>query len=104
MQVEIVPRGVAQRLNLAFISAFAGDFVRSEKEAHAALEISPKAAQGYLLLAEAQLGQGQTRSAEDNYHQLGKCGALGASTAAGGLADLAAYQGNYVEVARILTQ
>jgi tetratricopeptide (TPR) repeat protein len=31
-------------------------------------------------------------------------GALGASTAADGLADLAAYQGNYAEAARILTQ
>jgi tetratricopeptide (TPR) repeat protein/predicted Ser/Thr protein kinase len=102
--VEIVPRGVGQRLNLAFIEAFAGDFVTSEKEARAALEISPTAAQGYLVLAEAQIGQGQIKEAADSYHHLEKFGALGTSTAADGLADLAAYQGNYAEAARILTQ
>ena len=101
--VEIVPRGVSQRMNLAFIEAFSGDFVASEKEARAALEISPTATQGYLVLAEAKLGQGQVNEAADNYHQLDKSGALGASIAADGLADLAAYQGNYSEAAHILT-
>lgn len=102
--VEIVPRGVGQRLNLAFISAFAGNFAASEKEARAALEISPSAAQGYLVLAEAQLGEGQMDKASASYHQLEKFGALGSSTAADGLADLAAYQGKYADAARILTQ
>ncbi len=102
--VEIVPRGVGPRLTLAFIAAFASDFSRSEKEARAALEISSSAAQGYLVLAEAKLGQGQIKDAADNYHLLEKSGASGTSTAADGLADLAAYQGNYAEAARILTQ
>ncbi len=39
--VEIVPKGVGQRLNLAFISSFAGDFAASEKEARTALAINP---------------------------------------------------------------
>ena len=99
--VEIVPKGVGQRLNLAFIAAFAGDFAMSEKEARAAFEISPTTSQGYLVLAEAKTGQGQVKEAADSYHQLEKSGA---STAADGLADLAAYQGNYAEAARILTQ
>jgi serine/threonine protein kinase/tetratricopeptide (TPR) repeat protein len=102
--VEITPRGATQRLNLGFISAFASDFSESEKQARAALEISPKAAQGYLVLAEAQLGQGQLQQAAESYHKLATFGALGASTAADGLADLAAYQGNYAEAARILTE
>ncbi len=102
--VEIVPKGVGQRLNLAFISAFAGDFAASEKEARTALAISPSAAQGYLVLAEAQLGQGQIEKADGEYRQLEKFGPLGASTAAAGLADLAAYQGKYAEAARILAQ
>ena len=102
--VEIVPKGVGQRLNLAFISVFAGDFAAGEKEAHTALEISPSAAQGYLVLAEANLGQGQIEKAADSYHQLEKFGPLGASTATAGLADLAAYQGKYADAALILSQ
>jgi tetratricopeptide (TPR) repeat protein/predicted Ser/Thr protein kinase len=102
--VEIVPKGVSQRLNLAFIDTFAGDFATSEKEAHTALEISPAAAQGYLVLAEAQLGQGQVKEAADSYHHLETFGALGKSIAADGLGDLAAYQGNYADAVRILSQ
>jgi len=102
--VQIVPKGVGQRLNLSFISSFAGEFSAGEKEARAALEINPSAAQGYLVLAEALLGQGETEKAADAYHQLEKFGPLGASTAIAGLADLAAYQGKYAEAARILEQ
>jgi tetratricopeptide (TPR) repeat protein/predicted Ser/Thr protein kinase len=102
--VEIVPKGVGPRLNLAFISSFAGDFMAAEKEARTALEISPTAAQGYFALAEAQLGQGQVDKAGESYHQLEKFGALGQSTAADGLADLAAYQGKYADAANILAK
>jgi tetratricopeptide (TPR) repeat protein/predicted Ser/Thr protein kinase len=102
--VEIVPKGVGQRLNLAFISSFAGDFAASEKEATTALAISPSAAQGYLVLAEALLGQGQIENAADAYHHLEKFGPEAASTANAGLADLAAYQGKYAEAARIFAQ
>jgi eukaryotic-like serine/threonine-protein kinase len=102
--VEIVPKGVGQRLNLSFISSFAGDFAAGEKEARAALDINPSAAQGYLVLAEAQLGQGQLEKAAEGYHQLEKFGPLGVSTATAGLADLAAYQGKYAEAVGILAQ
>ena len=102
--VEIVPKGVGQRLNLAFVSSFAGDFAASEKEARTALVISPTAAQGFLVLAEAQLGQGEIDKAAAAYHQLEKFGPVAASTATDGLADLAAYQGKYAEAARILAQ
>jgi eukaryotic-like serine/threonine-protein kinase len=100
--VEIVPRGVAQRLNLSFISSFAGDFAAGEKEARTGLALNPSAAEGFLVLAEAQLGEGQIYKATDSYHQLEKIGALPASTAAAGLADLAAYQGEYAEAETIL--
>ena len=102
--VQIVPKGAGQRLNLAFIEAFAGDFATSEKEARAALDISPGVAQAYLVLAEAQLGQGRVKESADSYHHLGTMGASSTSTAADGLADLAAYQGKYGEAAGILTQ
>jgi serine/threonine protein kinase/tetratricopeptide (TPR) repeat protein len=102
--VKIVPRGVGQLLNLAFISAFAGDFVASEREARTALTINPKAAQAFLVLAEAQLGEGQADKAAQAYHQLEGFGPAASSTAAVGLADLAAYQGKYADAARILAQ
>ena len=56
--VEIVPKGVAQRLNLSFISSFAGDFAAGEKAARAGLAINPSAAQGFLVLAEAATWRG----------------------------------------------
>ena len=95
-------RGVAQRLNLSFISSFAGDFAAGEKAARAGLAINPSAAQGFLVLAEAELGEGEIDKATESYHQLEKIGPLPASTATAGLADLAAYQGKYAEAATIL--
>lgn len=101
--VQIVPKGVGQRLNLAFISAFAGDFAGSEKEARTALSINPSAAQAYLVLAEAQIGQGQIDNAAASYRKLGSFGPVAQSTATAGLADLSAYQGKYADAARILS-
>jgi tetratricopeptide (TPR) repeat protein len=95
---------VGPRLNLAFISAFAGDFAASEKEAHTVLSINPSAAQAYLVLAEAQLGEGQLDKAADSYRHLQSFGPAAASTATAGLADLAAYQGKYADAALILSQ
>jgi tetratricopeptide (TPR) repeat protein/predicted Ser/Thr protein kinase len=102
--VEIVPRGLAPRLNLAFISAFAGDFAASEKEAHTVLSINPAAAQGFLVLAEAQLGEGQLDKAAASYQHFESFGPADASTATVGLADLSAYEGKYADAARLLAQ
>jgi len=101
--VAIVPKGVGPHLNLSFISTFAGDFAAGEKEARAGLAINPSAAQGYLVLAESQLGEGQIDNAADSYHKLASFGPALASMASAGLADLAAYQGKYAEAASILT-
>ncbi|HEU5451077.1 MAG TPA: protein kinase [Terriglobales bacterium] len=103
-EVEIVPKGVTQRLNLAFISSFAGDFAGGEREGRAALDINPSAQQAYLNIAEGQLGEGQLDRAADSYKKLAAWGTLGASIAADGLADVAAYQGKYAEATRMLQQ
>lgn len=102
--VDIVHMGVGQRLNLAFIEAFAEDFAASEKDAQTALGMNPKAPQGYLVLGEVELGQGQLDKAADSYHKLETLGPASASTATAGLADLSAYQGKYGDAARILAQ
>jgi tetratricopeptide (TPR) repeat protein/predicted Ser/Thr protein kinase len=101
--VSIVPKGVGQRLNLAFISAFAGDFAASENQAREALAINPSVGQAYLVFAEANLGAGQVDKASVAYGQLQKFGPVYSSMAQAGLADLAAYQGKYDDAARLLT-
>jgi len=100
--VAIVPKQVSPRLNLAFISAFAGDFAGSEKEARTALSLNPQAWPGYLVLAEAQLGEGQTDNASQSYHQLESFGPSATSTAMDGLADLAAYQDKHADAEKTL--
>ena len=103
-EVEIVPKGVGQRLNLAFISVFASDFAASEQVVRDALKDNPTAAQGYLVLAEAQLGQGQIDNAAQSYQKLQTFGPVAASTAAAGMADLFAYQDHHADAERTLTQ
>jgi eukaryotic-like serine/threonine-protein kinase len=102
--VDIVPKGVGPRLNLAFISVLDGDFAGGEKAAGYALSINPKAAQGILIEGEAQLGEGEIDKAADTYKQLDAFGPAATSTAAAALADLAAYQGKFADAAGILTQ
>ena len=99
--VELVPKGAQPRLNLAFYSSLGGDFQAGEREARAALELSPSAP-GYLFVAESQLGQGQLSQAAETYHTLEKLDASGASIASSGLADLAAYQGRFTDAIAIL--
>jgi len=100
---EIAPKGALEHLNLAFFSSFAGDFQTGEREARAALEISPgEVAQ--LNLGEAQLGSGKLSEAAESFHGLEKFGARGASLATDALADLATYQGHFSQAARLLEQ
>jgi tetratricopeptide (TPR) repeat protein len=100
--VEIVPNAAALRVNLSFLLSFSGDFQGGEREARKALEINPSLEEGYLVLAEAQLGQGQISQATETYHRLEKLSDRGASMAAIGLADLAAYEGRFTEAVRLL--
>jgi eukaryotic-like serine/threonine-protein kinase len=102
--VDIVPKGVGPRLNLAFISVLDGDFAAGEKAAGYALSINPKAAQGILILGEAELGEGKIDNAESTFKQLDAFGPAATSTATAALADLDAYQGKYADAARLLAQ
>jgi tetratricopeptide (TPR) repeat protein len=102
--VEIVPGGAFQRLSLSFLSSFSGDFQGGEREARAALQINPSLEVGYLNLAEAQVGQGHMSEAVETYHKLEKVSGSGASMAAAGLADLAAYEGRFTGAVRLLEQ
>ena len=101
--VEINPKGALQRAVLSLNSSYAGDFTAGEREARAALALSPSFP-SYLALAEAQLGQGQMSQASETYHGLAKLGVFGASVAASGLADVALYEGRYADAVRVLEQ
>lgn len=102
--VEILPGAAFFRLNLSFLYSFNGEFQNGEREAREALRINPSSERGNLVLAEAQIGQGQISQATESYHQLEKASAIGASMAAVGLADLAAYEGRFTNAARLLEQ
>ncbi len=101
--VAIVPKGAMQRVILSLDSSYNGDFAAGEKEARTALELNPSFP-AYLALVEAQLGEGQMAEATETYHNLAKVNPLGASLAASGLADVAAYEGRFADAARILEE
>ena len=99
--VEILPQQVLFRTNLALYSSYAGDFQTGEEEAR---KLPPSDVYGALALAFAQLGQGQLPQAIETYQKLGGFNSRGASMAASGLGDVAAFEGRFSDAIRILQQ
>jgi len=99
--VKILPNRVIYRGNLAVHLAYAGDFQSAEKEARAVKEVAVDLLRP---LAFAQLAQGKLTDAAATYQQLATIGAVGASFAATGLADLALYEGRFSDGVRMLDQ
>jgi tetratricopeptide (TPR) repeat protein len=102
--VQNDPKAAGWRVNLSLFSCYAGDFLGCEGEAREAQRLNPNFDYSYLALAFAQLGQGQLSPAAETYHKLEKVTTWGASRAAEGLADLALYEGRFVDATRILEQ
>jgi serine/threonine protein kinase/tetratricopeptide (TPR) repeat protein len=99
--VEILPKRVLFRSNLAVYMDYATDFANAEREVGAIEEPNDLAT---LALAFAQLGQGRIDQAQATYQKLATMGARGASWSASGLADLAVYQGRYSDAVRMFAQ
>ena len=100
--VNLLPKRVVFRDNLALYSDYAGDFQTAERVARA---IEEPDAYALMALVFAQIGQGQLREATDTYHRLGATqGALGASFAASGLADIALYEGRFSDAAHLFEE
>ena len=97
--VDMLPNHVGYRTNLALVTNFAGDFEAAEKEVQA---IPRPDARALIALAYSQLGRGLLPEATATYQQIASMGAVGASIAASGLADLALYQGRFSEAIPIL--
>jgi Flp pilus assembly protein TadD/predicted Ser/Thr protein kinase len=100
--VEIAPRDSIARNNFALYACYSGDFQTCESGAREVQRLNPSDENGYLLLAHAQLGQGQLSQATETYQQLQKLGSRGAFLAASGLGNLALYEGRYRQAQQIL--
>ena len=99
--VDLLPKRVLFRDNLALYANYAGAFQKGEEEARAIQEPDPYA---MLALAFAQLGQGQLPQATQTYQTLSGMGTLGSSLAASGLGDLAMHEGRFEDAVKILEQ
>lgn len=97
--VAILPKRATYRVNLAFYSAYSGDFQTAAKEASATLQLNPSYPSGLQAQAFASLGQEQPRQAEETYRKLEK---ISPSDASIGLADLAIYEGRFNDAVKLL--
>ena len=99
--VELVPRRVLFRVNLALYANYGSDFATASGEAQTLSELaSPRWA--LFNRALAQLGQGGLDEAASTYKELGKTDALGTTLMASGLADLAIHEGRFSDAVPIL--
>ena len=98
---RILPKRTLYRVNLALYADYAGDTQTAEREIAA---ISERDVFSVVATAFAQVLKGDISNASQTYEQLVKMGPQGASYAASGLGDLAAYEGRLAEAARIFTQ
>jgi eukaryotic-like serine/threonine-protein kinase len=100
--VEINPRGLMQRTNLALYEMYNGDFANAAKEAREVLQHDPKSVSALGALAMGQLGQGKVEEAIATYEKMQPISVRGASSSATGLADVALYEGRLKDAKEIL--
>jgi tetratricopeptide (TPR) repeat protein len=100
--VEIYPKDTRARNNLALYLMYAGDFKAAAAEAQTVLEQNPSQYKAYLPLAAAAFTSSDLAGARDAYGRMAKIGPAGASLSNLGLADLAMYEGRWVEAGKIL--
>jgi len=99
--VKVLPNRALYKENLAQYLAYSGDFKTAEEQARAMQE---PGLFGVLPLAFSQMGQGQLTQAAATFESLAKIDEQGASYTASGLADLALYEGRFLDAAKIFTQ
>ena len=102
--LEIYPRKLLYRGNFALYAMYASDFTAARSEAEKIVADEPNYHIAYFPLAVAALTHQDVRVARDAYGRMAKTGAAGASLAALGLADVAMYEGDFVQAVQILRQ
>jgi eukaryotic-like serine/threonine-protein kinase len=95
--VEIYPKNVVYRTNASLYSLFAGDYDSSEREAQAVLQINPVYEDAFTILALCETAKGNFDKAAESWHKIEGLSVGGASSAAGGLGDLALYRSDPVQ-------
>jgi serine/threonine protein kinase/tetratricopeptide (TPR) repeat protein len=100
--VDLSPRTLVYRNNLALYSIYAGEYAAGAKAAQEVLQQNPTYADALGALAMAQTGAGGLAGAAATYHKLEALNARGASMANIGLADLALSQGHGTEAIALL--
>jgi tetratricopeptide (TPR) repeat protein len=100
--VEIAPKDVINRANLALYGMYAGDFATAADEARAVLTLDANAYRSYLPLAMAAIAKGDFDAARGAYDAMAASGPPGSSLATLGLADLALYRGRFHDARTLL--
>jgi tetratricopeptide (TPR) repeat protein len=95
--VAILPRRAIYHANLAYFSAYTGDFQTAGNEAAETQKLGYPT--GLLFEAWVALAQGKVPEAADAYHRFEKANSSDATT---GLADLAVYEGRFKDAVSIL--
>jgi len=99
---NVFPNSVFRKNNAALYGMYAGDFAFAEKEAAAVLQLNPEFAKARVAMGLSQLATDRPGEAVKTYGQLATLPGAAAWFAAGGLADLALYQGRLSDAAGIL--
>jgi serine/threonine protein kinase/tetratricopeptide (TPR) repeat protein len=100
--LDITPNDVYARMNYSLYSCYANDFQACERGGREVLQHNPAYEEAFLVVAYAQLGQGQVPLATETYQKLEKVSLRGASLASSGLANIALYQGQFRQGIQIL--
>ncbi len=102
--VDLYPKSPRYRMNYAIYAMFVGDSVVAEEQAKAALELNKTQHKAYLPLAAVAFANTDLARMRDMYREMQATGAVGASLATHGLADLALYQERVDEAERLLRE
>ena len=100
--VNIYPRNVIRRNNLALFAMYASDFKTASLEAQETLKLNPARLKAFLVEAIADAALGRPDDARAAYLKLQQVSDSGRSMAANGLADLDLYQGYVGDAAKVL--
>ena len=102
--LEIYPTSTLYRSNYALFAMYAGDFATAAEEGARVIELDSSFYKGFLSQAVPAMDAQNWDGAEGHYKQMAESGERGASLAMIGLADLAAFRGDYSTAATLAAE